>query len=123
MITNNISLAWNDIVPDPNASQQYINHQAAFMTQDPELMFIAANSAKLPQVFQSLKPVLQEKQYQSALNKIAGQLTPVGQPGAVTGAVTKNTSRTTKSVSPKKDSPSTTTSLEPAIVDKPKTKK
>ncbi len=83
MISNNISLAWNDR-PVQNTSYQTINQQAAFITQDPELMYIAAKSAKMPTAFKPLEHICKEKQYQSAINKIAGQLTPVIQSTAAT---------------------------------------
>jgi len=88
MISNNISIAWNDLALE-NKSQQQINQPAAFITQDPELMYIAANSARIPQQFQPLETVRREKQYQSALNKISGQLTPAN---STTNATTNATS-------------------------------
>ena len=88
MISNNISIALNDLALE-NKSQQRINQPAAFITQDPELMYIAANSARIPQQFQPLETVRREKQYQSALNKISGQLTPAN---STTNATTNATS-------------------------------
>ena len=109
MISNNISLAWNDLAQE-SQHQAYINQPAAFITQDPELMYIAANSSKIPERFKSLTSVCREKQYQSALNKITGQLSPIGpkpvQPASVTtgqpSSTTKTTARITKSTSAKK---------------------
>lgn len=75
MISNNISLAWNDLASQ-NQTHARINQPAAFITQDPELMYIAANSKRIPQQFRPLESVCREKQYQSALNKISGQLAP-----------------------------------------------
>jgi len=88
MISNNISLAWNDISPKNN-TQPHINQPAAFITQDPELMYIAAKSTKIPAAFRILEQVCKEKQYQSALNKIAGQLTPFILPTTTTNSSTK----------------------------------
>jgi len=122
MITNNISLAWNNIPHESNATQQYINQPAAFLTQDPELMYIVANSAKLPHEFQSLKPICQDKLYQSALSKISTQLT-VTTAKLETQFGTKPSSRTTKSSASKTHSPSTATSTESVTITKPKAKK
>jgi hypothetical protein len=77
MISNNISLAWNDLAPQ-NQTHQTIRQPAAFITQDPELMYIATNSKRIPHVFRPLESICHEKQYQSALNKITGQLVPNG---------------------------------------------
>ena len=109
MISNNISQAWNDLAPE-NHTQAQINQPAAFIIQDPELMYIAANSARIPQQLQSLTKVCREKQYQSALNKITGQLTTSGQSATLSASPkkvepileTKSTSRTTKTTSAKK---------------------
>lgn len=107
MITNNISLARNDL-SQQTQTQARINQLAAFITQDPELMYITANSAKIPQRFKSLASVCHEKQYQSALNKISGQLTPPHAPAQgpaianQANSATKTTARTTKPMSAKK---------------------
>ena len=109
MISNNISLAWNDLAPQ-NQTQPRINQPAAFITQDPELMYIAANSARIPQQFRPLETVCREKQYQSALNKISGQLTTSGQSATLSASPkkveptleTKSTSRIIKTTSAKK---------------------
>jgi hypothetical protein len=109
MISNNISLAWNDLASQ-SQSQHGFNQPAAFITQDTELMYIAANSHRIPQPFRALNSVCREKQYQSALNKIAVQLitpTPIGTSSVSLKKVeptqeTKSTSRITKTNSAKK---------------------
>jgi len=123
MITNNISLAWNNIPHESNATQQYINQPAAFLTQDPELMYIVANSAKLPHEFQSLKPICQDKLYQSALSKISTQLTVTTAKLETQFGTKPSSSRTNKSSPSKTHSPSTATSTESVTITKPKAKK
>lgn len=100
MISNNMSLAWNDRPPQ-NSSQPTINQPAGFITQDPELMYIAAKSAKIPAGFACLSQICKEKQYQSALNKFAGQLTPVIQPPTGLGTEDSSFKPTTKPVTTK----------------------
>lgn len=89
MITNNISLAWNDTPNSTTSSQPTLNQQAAFLTQDPELMYIAANSTKIPTKLEPLAQISKDKLYQSALNKFGGQLTPSPTTTATTRQIKK----------------------------------
>lgn len=112
MISNNISLAWNDLVQE-NQTQPRINQPAAFITQDPELMYIAANSVRISQPLKSLETVRREKQYQSALNKISGQLAHTNTTNTTTNATFAPVSKSpTQKTQPTQESKSTSRTTE-----------
>lgn len=76
LISNNIMFAVTDIRSE-TSTQPFYNYTSSLINQDPELLYITANSPKLPASLSNLAQIANEKQYQSAIKKINERATGI----------------------------------------------